>query len=383
MKILEKLFKNTDTQSSKIQQRVENIQSVLEQADVERKIARKEAIELALKLIEEHPNMPIENFIPTLQQDSSLTDNDIATIIKHLESEQAILAAVKSTPLPSKALASIAIEADISTETAEKIVKEIEDEDIQKEQQKRLALEREREVLNQLSHLYDTCDNIETPSLVELIEKIDIRENTKKIKKEIMSIVAKRTALDCMKFGSPRIPTLTNVVSSLDMFEYDLPYMAFKEYKNLKVKFDNNNKTYTQFTTATKKLIHDRILEDIAKTLARNYDDVGDFVVPQTEKFKHLSKEDMDKITNTVKTYSQHLDAISSKKLTKNLLNDNSDTLLENAIKSIELAIRELPESEQLKTAQAIQKTLEQRKEAIQLMNKTKLKTFPSNNEGR
>ena len=51
MKILEKLFKNTDTQSSKIQQRVENIQSVLEQADVERKIARKEAIELALKLI--------------------------------------------------------------------------------------------------------------------------------------------------------------------------------------------------------------------------------------------------------------------------------------------------------------------------------------------
>ena len=383
MKILEKLFKNTDTQSSKIQQRVENIQSVLEQADVERKIARKEAIELALKLIEEHPNMPIENFIPTLQQDSSLTDNDIATIIKHLESEQAILAAVKSTPLPSKALASIAIEADISTETAEKIVKEIEDEDIQKEQQKRLALEREREVLNQLSHLYDTCDNIETPSLVELIEKIDIRENTKKIKKEIMSIVAKRTALDCMKFGSPRIPTLTNVVSSLDMFEYDLPYMAFKEYKNLKVKFDNNNKTYTQFTTATKKLIHDRILEDIAKTLAQNYDDVGDFVVPQTEKFKHLSKEDMDKITNTVKTYSQHLDAISSKKLTKNLLNDNSDTLLENAIKSIELAIRELPESEQLKTAQAIQKTLEQRKEAIQLMNKTKLKTFPSNNEGR
>ena len=88
-------------------------------------------------------------------------------------------------------------------------------------------------------------------------------------------------------------------------------------------------------------------------------------------------------ITNTVKTYSQHLDAISSKKLTKNLLNDNSDTLLENAIKSIELAIRELPESEQLKTAQAIQETLEQRKEAIQLMNKTKLKTFPSNNEGR
>lgn len=386
MNILDKIFKIK--KNDPIKEIVNDVQSVIDETDSEKETARKQAIELALKLIEENPDMPVKELIPKLNEHSSLTHSEIGEIIiklPEIKSEKAVIAAVQATDLPPETIATIASEANISTDTAEKIVEEIQDKDIQKEQQIRIAHERENETLNQLSNVYKKCDNIEAPNLVEILEAIDIRDYTEKINKKIMSIMAKRSALDCMKFGGPRIPTLARAVSSLDMFEYDLPYLTCNEYKILKKDFDKEKKPYKEFTNATKKLIHDKILEDIAKTLAKNYDTVGDFGVPQTEKFKNLKNPDIEKIISTVQTYSETIDRLALKRLTSQL-NGKTDTLLENAFKAIELNIRELPDDEQLPTALAIQETLEQRMEAIQLVNKAKrnsLETHSSNNDGR
>lgn len=352
-----------------------------------------------------------------LQQDTSLTDNDLATIIIQLpkiKSEKDVITAVQSTSLPSETIATIATEANIGPDTAEKIVNEIDDEDIQKKQQAIIATEREHQILSKLSSIYTKCDNIEVPKLVELIEELDIKDYTTDINKKLMAIISKRTALDCMKFGAPRLPTLTRIISAEDMFEADLPFLAFSDYKSLKVKFDDDNKKYIEFTESTKKLIRERILEEIAKKTAETYDSTGNFFLPQTEGFKKLSTEDITTFEKTVKTHSQDFDKAAGRRLRRQLngeaateLHDlnkmlekmNSAkrdlalqkivTLLQNdfldgktschndelsdTLSEIELAIRKLPQKNQLPAAQTILETLNQRNKATLLLKNAKL----------
>lgn len=414
MNILKKFFTNTNPNS--LQKRVEDVQSVIDTTDFQKESARKIAIDVAIRQIKEHPDMPVGDFMQMLQEETSLTDDDIATIIKKIpiiKSEKATIAAIQSTSLSDEAITDIVKEAPISLDTAEKIVNEIEDKNIQKEQQTIIATERENKILKQLSKIYDTCDNIEDPLLVELIDKLDIQEFTVEINKKLMSIISKRTAIDCMKFGTPRIPTLIRILPPIDMFESDLPFLAFKEYKYLKSEFDGEGKTYIEFTDNTKKLIHKKILEELAKKSAENFDTSGLFALPQTKKFRELSAEDIHLFIKTVKTYSRDFDRSASRRLTRQLngesatelhdlntilekMNPNerdiaiqkivaflrstsidsksskTNVLLDKALKNIELSIKRLPLESQLLTAQTILDTLEQRNEATLLIKRAK-----------
>lgn len=422
MEILKKILKNNNPQSNKMHERVENVQSVIEESDSEKEVARSNAINLALDLIKEHSDMSLADFMQMLQQETSLTDNDLATIIIQLpkiKSEKDVITAVQSTSLPSETIATIATEANIGPDTAEKIVNEIDDEEIQKEQQAIIAAEREHQILSKLSKIYTKCDDIEAPELVELIEKLDIKDYTTDINKKLMAIISKRTALDCMKFGSPRLPTLTRIVSAEDMFEADLPFLAFSDYKSLKVKFDDDDKKYIEFTETTKKLIRERILEEIAKKTAETYDSTGNFFLPQTEGFKKLSTEDIATFERTVKTYSKDFDKAAGRRLKRQLNGEAATelhdlnrmlekmkpakrdlalqkivTLLQNdfldsktsqpkdelsdILNEIELAIRKMPQKSQLTAAQTILETLNQRSEAALLLKNARKSTSHS-----
>lgn len=419
MNILEKFLKNNNPQPDPIHERVENVQSVIEETDSQKEIARKKAVDFSLKLIEEHPEMSIGTFMQMLQDETSLTDNDIATIIKKLadiKSEKAVVAAVQSTSLPSEAIATIATEANISPDTAEKIVKEIDDEDIQKKQQKIIAEEREKQILEQLSDIYINCENIEYQNVEETIKELRKEKGqdfTPAIEKKIMSIVAKRAALDCMTFGNARIYSLTQMMPSLEMFESDLPTMANNEYKNLKADFDDQGKTYKEFTSETKTTLYHAILEDIAKQSAENFDRVGDFALPQTDKFKKLSPNDINFFIKAVGINGKDIDKSALRRLKRQLngqaateLQDLNSMLkkmnpqdrdaaiqnfvsllrngkivsqepqpiseLDRTIKDIEINIKKLPQKSQLKSAQAILETLHQRNEASLLIENVK-----------
>lgn len=422
MEILKKILKNNNPQSDKMHERVENVQSVIEESDSEKEVARNNAINLALDLIKEHSDMSLADFMQMLQQDTSLTDNDLATIIIQLpkiKSEKDVITAVQSTSLPSETIATIATEANIGPDTAEKIVNEIDDEEIQKEQQAIIAAEREHQILSELSKIYTKCDDTEAPELVELIEKLDIKDYTTDINKKLMAIISKRTALDCMKFGGPRLPTLTRIVSAEDMFESDLPFLTFSDYKSLKVKFDDDNKKYLEFTESTKKLIRERILEEIAKKTAKTYDSTGNFFLPQTEGFKKLSAEDIATFERTVKTHSQDFDKAAGRRLRRQLngeaatelhdlnkmlekmnpskrdlalqkivallqndfldsKNSHPNDKLSDTLSEIELAIRKLPQKNQLTAAQTILETLNQRSEAALLLKNARKSTSHS-----
>lgn len=208
MKILKNFLKNNDSKPTPLQKTVETVQSVIEETDSEKEIARKKAIDVALKEIQENKDMPAGKFMQMLQEKTSLTDEDLVTIITQLpdvKSEKATIAAVQSTSLSPENITSIVKEADISLDTAEKIVNEIDNEAIQKEQQAIIAAEREQQILSKLSEIHKKCDSIEDPKLVEFIEKLDIKDYTTDINKKLMAIISKRTALDCMKFGGPRL----------------------------------------------------------------------------------------------------------------------------------------------------------------------------------
>ena len=376
MNMLKKFFENNNPKTIQLQKTVENVQSVIDKTDEENETARNKAIEVALTQLQENSNMPVGEFLKMLQEKTSLTEDNLVTIITQLpeiRSEKATIAAVRFTSLPDDKITSIVREADISLDTAEKIVNEIDDEKIQKEQQALIAAEREQKLLDKLTQIYENCNSVEDPLLVDCIEKLDIQEHTPEIDKKLMNIISKRTAIDCMKFGGPRLPTLARIVSAEDMFEADLPFLAFSKYKTLKSKFDDEDIKYTEFTDLTKNLIHERILEEIAKKTAENFDSSGSFIFPQTEKFKKLTDADISLFVKTVETYSKDFDKDSSERLTRQLTGKtNANTELNDTLKNIELAIRQMPPKSQLPAAKLILETLNQRNEANLLIKNIK-----------
>lgn len=341
MSILNKLLKNTNTSAeNKLQRKSRYVQSAFEESESEKEASIR-AVNAAIEEIKNNPQMPIGEFLSKLQKNTDLKDSDIVKIIKQLpdlKSEEAVLSAVESTDLSSKEISGIIKNTDISTDTAQKIVEQIPDEDIKKEQksqiekmveeeQTRRTKAKEDSILSQLSKIYNSCDSLEDTAIVELISQLNIENRTKNISDKIMDIVAKRTALDCMKYGTPRLPTLTKLVSSLDMFEANLPFLAQKEYKTISKEYDSKGKNYRQFDDSEKELIRNSLIEDIAKKSAQTFDELGTFNIPQTQRFKTLDKDDIELFVHTVKTYSNELSPEDTKRLSRQLKGEKGASL--------------------------------------------------------
>ena len=374
--------KSNNAKENKLQQGVDTVQSIINESE-SKKEASKKAVIAAIEEIQAHPEMPVGEFMKRLQLHTDLSDADLVKIIKQLpdiKSEEATIAAVKSTDLPSQAITEIIEEAPISPVAAQKIVNEIPDEDIQKEQQSRLekileeeqkqkALEEETKILEQLSLIYDNCDTLGTPRLVGEIESLSISNKTEKINQKLTDIVAKTTAIDCMKFGDPRIPTLTRIMPSIDMFEADLPLLVQTEYKKLKKNYDKSGKEYYEYDESKEKLIRTKLLEDMAKQSAHTFDKIGDFNLPQTEHFQSLNDDDLKTFINTVRVYSTSVEKRDMNRLLHQLRGEtknNPKKELDFTIECIVKKIRKLPSDKQLITAKSILTVLNDREKNFQ-----------------
>lgn len=287
-----------------VQEGLEAVKQVYDDSDTEKE-AIKKATDRVLKEIEEHPDMSVVDFLKMIQEEENLpTDIVIETTkqIPDIKPERLAAEAVKELDLDSPQIKEIIQEADVSLNTAQKMVSQIPDKKVKEEQQRELDKRKEQETLEQLQNIYDSCEDMNDIQLVRKISQIKISERTGKIEEKIRHIVAKRTALDYMQFGGPKIPTMAQIISPAEMLEIDFPFLVEKESQTIKNESDIDETKYHAYGAKEKWIVKMKILDNIAKNIARNFEEFGDINVPQLEQMKNLSDEELEIFVDQIKS---------------------------------------------------------------------------------
>lgn len=242
-------------EQKKIEQGIVAVQNVYDESKT-KKEANKKAINIVIDTIQTHPDMRVGDFLKMVQENTDLSDSSLVEIIKQMpdiKSEKETVEVVKKVELASEAITQIIQEATVSTTTAQKLIEQIPDEEIQKEQQaeieKRVKEERRKKqkeeeikIISNLEKIYENCDRINDAILVEEINELGIKVRTEKINEKLKNIIAKKVALDCMEFGGPKLPTMMRIMPATEMLETNLPVLAENEYHKMKSIYDKKRK---------------------------------------------------------------------------------------------------------------------------------------------
>ena len=302
------------SEQERLKKGVVAVQNVYEESET-RKEANERAINIIIDTIQAHPDMPVGEFLKMVQENTELSDHSLVEIIKQMpdiKSEKATVDAVKEVDLASEAITEIIQEAPVSPVTAQKLVEQIPDEEIQKEQQAEIERklkeeeikklqEKEEEILSKLNKIYNLCENINDSKLVDEINGIEMSTKTEEINESLKKIIAKKVALDYMKFGGPKLPTMMKVMPATEMLEMNLPDMVEKEYQKVKTVYEEQGRSYHEYNNEGKKLVKKMILENIAKDVAKNFEEIGDISIPPIESLKSLNEDEIKIFINAIK----------------------------------------------------------------------------------
>lgn len=429
-------IKQKNEEQSKLQEGVEAVQNIYEESQTKRE-ANEKAMNIVLEIIQKHPDMPVGEFLKKVQENTELSDNSLVEIIKQIpdiKSERATVEAVKKVDLASEAITEIIQDAPVSPVTAQKLAEQIPDEEIQKEQQAEIKRrleeeqrkkfeENENKIISKLNSIYSNCEIMNDNELIRSIEELEIKTRTEKINENLEHIVAKKVALDCMKFGGPKIPSMMRIIPATEMLEMNLPILAEKEYNKIKTSYDEQGKEYREYGEEEKKLVKGKILENIAKDVAKNFEEIGDIAVPQIESLRNLNDEELSIFISTVKKFCREEkikkddieiikrqlkgDTVGEWKNLKRMLEkmktrdrekvvkdfmqilktNESKTQqqkeLDSIISDISTGIRKLPTEKQINTAQAISNILKQQQQAIENEKRQHNQDFDKKEDGR
>lgn len=312
-KIASNLHKNNNEQK-RIEQGVVAVQNVYDESET-KKEANEKAINIVIDTIQTHPNMPVGEFLKMIQMNTDLSDTSLVEIIKQMpeiKSEKATVEAVKKVELATEAITEIIQGTAVSPTTVKKLIEQIPDEEIQREQQAEIERKvkeeqtrkekaKEEQTLLKLRQIYEICDELNDANLVDEIESLQIDERTRKINEILRNIVAKKIAVDCMRFGGPKLPTMMRIIPATEMLECNMHVLAEEEYYKEKSKFDRDKKKYYPYEAEQMKMVKQKILENIAKDVAKNFEEIGDISIPQIEPLKNLNEEEMNVFVNTVR----------------------------------------------------------------------------------
>lgn len=303
-----------DKEQKRLEQGVVAVQNVYEKSESQKE-ANEKAMNIVIDTIQTHPEMPVGEFLKMVQEKTALSDNSLVEIIKQMpdiKSEKATVEAVKKVDLASDAITEIIQEAPVSPVTAQKLAEQIPDEEVQKEQQAEIERkvreeqikreqDKEKNIISKLDEFYDKCEGINDAILVGDISKLNIERKTEKISERLKQIVAKKVAIDCMKFGGPKLPTLMKIMPATEMLEEDLPALVETEYQKAKAEYEEDEKEYYRYNAERKKMVKGKILENIAKEVASNFEEIGDISIPQIDALKNLNEEEIRIFVNAVK----------------------------------------------------------------------------------
>lgn len=253
-------------------------------SDEGREGAIRVAAEKAIEALIANPNMSAKELIAMINEEEGLPVDVVVKIAKQLprKEEKTIVGITEEYDLPSKGLQEILNEADVSLNAARKIVAQIPDEEIQREEEKRIRKEQEINNFQRLKKIYKNCVNMNDLEVVKQIKAVKQSkrfEQSDRIQELISRIISKRIAIDCLEHGGPIINRMTSIVSASDMLKMDFSQKAEKEYEQLITQEEYANKKRYPYD---KKLVKEKMLEVDAKEVANSAENnVTSISIPQ------------------------------------------------------------------------------------------------------
>lgn len=154
---------------------------------------------------------------------------------------------------------------------------------------------KQKQVEEELKQIYQNCEKTSELELVNKLETTRIVQKNPSIEKLEEMIIAKRMALNYKDFGGTKINTLSRYLPINKMIEVNIPEMVYNEYEKIKDE-DEKNKV-------DKSNLKIQILQEIAKRVANNYQEVGEFVIPQSKNMTQLTRKEEENFIKTIQTY--------------------------------------------------------------------------------
>lgn len=285
---IEKLFNRQDKTTKVVNQIDEVYKRSLE--DDEIKDAEQSAAQKVIEYVRKNPENATEILKGILEKEEipNKVFEKTATTISKLDeiSDKIIPKAVADSEVdvPDQIIENIIENGDVNRKEKIELINNLENEEL-----------KQKQVEEELKQIYENCSDTNESELVHKLEMTKIVQKNSSIRKLEQAIIAKKMAINYKRFGGTKISTLARYLSEEEMIEINFPEMVYEEYKKISEK-DEKNKV-------DKSNLKVQILEEIAKKVANNYQEIGDFVIPQSRNMTQLTKKEEDKFIKAIETY--------------------------------------------------------------------------------
>lgn len=285
---IEKLFNRQDKTTKVVNQIDEVYKRSLE--DDEIKDAEQSAAQKVIEYVRKNPENATEILKGILEKEeipNKVFEKTATTISKIDEIPDKIIpkaVADSEVDVPDQIIENIIENGDVNRKEKIELINNLENEEL-----------KQKQVEEELKQIYENCGDTNEAELVHKLEMTKIVQKNSSIKKLEQAIIAKKMAINYKRFGGTKISTLSRYLSEEEMIEKNLPEMVYEEYKKISEK-DEKNKV-------DKSNLKVQILEEIAKKVANNYQEIGDFVIPQSKNMTQLTRKEEDKFIKAIETY--------------------------------------------------------------------------------
>lgn len=285
---IEKLFNRQDKTTKVVNQIDEVYKRSLE--DDEIKDAEQSAAQKVIEYVRKNPENATEILKGILEKEeipNKVFEKTATTISKIDEIPDKIIpkaVADSEVDVPDQIIENIIENGDVNRKEKIELINNLENEEL-----------KQKQVEEELKQIYENCGDTNEAELVHKLEMTKIVQKNSSIKKLEQAIIAKKMAINYKRFGGTKISTLSRYLSEEEMIEKNLPEMVYEEYKKISEK-DEKNKV-------NKSNLKVQILEEIAKKVANNYQEIGDFVIPQSKNMTQLTRKEEDKFIKAIETY--------------------------------------------------------------------------------
>lgn len=288
--LVQKLLNRQDATTKVVNQIDEVYKKSLEDEKI--KDAEQSAAQEVIEYVIKHPESATEILKGILEKDEipNKVFEKAATKISKIDEipDKIIPKAVADSEVsvPDKIIENIIENGDVNREEKIELINNLDNEEL-----------KQKQVEEELKQIYENCDGTNEFELVHKLEMTRIVQKNPNIEKLEEAIIAKRMAINYKKFGGTKISTLSRYFPVEKMIEVNLPEKVYNEYKKIGDENEENK--------VDKSNLKIQILQEIAKKVANNYQEVGEFVIPQSKNMTQLTRKEEDNFIKTIQTYSR------------------------------------------------------------------------------